>query len=50
MLGSARAAEIEARVDRLEFEADAGRIAALCRTASATVAPRRSEIAARRSR
>lgn len=49
-LGSTRAAEIEARIDHLEDDADAGRIAALCRTASAATAPRRSEIAARRSR
>lgn len=50
VLGDARAAEIEAMVDRLEREADAGRLAALCSLAAAAGATHRSASAARRSR
>jgi 2-methylcitrate dehydratase PrpD len=51
VLGPRRAAEIEACVDGLEDEADAGRVAALCATSSsgAAVRPRRAQSQAGRS-
>jgi 2-methylcitrate dehydratase PrpD len=51
VLGAQRAAEIEACVDGLEDEADAGRVAALCATSggAAAVQPRRAQSRAGRT-
>ena len=50
IIGPGRADEIQACVDRLETETDAGRLASLCSLAAPTGAPHKTQSRAGRSR